>query len=284
MNSPDGAAGRPRATHTVEPMTDTAPSPRVTLPGVTNLRDVGGQPTVDGRRVRTGVLYRSGQLDHADEHAARFFERCGLGVVFDLRTRAETAVEPDHLPAHVEVVHLDVLADEETSVAAHLADLFADPAAAETVLRSGDLHAHFLGTYRNLVLLDSARVAYRTLFHAIASSDDVALFHCTAGKDRTGWAAAALLSLLGVDDDVVTADYLLSSDPVVASFRPLIEQFAAAGGDPELLIPVFRVEPAFLNAARNEVHATFGSIEGYFSDGLGLGVDVQERLRERLLR
>ncbi len=253
------------------------------IPGVTNLRDAGGHRTVDGRRVRSGVLYRSGQLDHSGDEAMAALQSLGLGVVFDLRTEVERAALPDVVPTGVEVQHLDVLAGATSSVATHLEDLFSDPAAAEAVLRSGDITQHYLSTYRDLVTLESARASYRRMFAALAARNDVALFHCTAGKDRTGWAAAVLLSLLGVDDTTVTEDYLLSSAPVVASFQPYIDRFAEAGGNPDLLVPVFCVEPAYLDAARDQVHIVFGSIEGYFRDGLGLDATVLEALRARLL-
>lgn len=264
-------------------MTDTDPLPRLTVPGVSNLRDVGGHVTTSGVPVRTGVLFRSGHLDHADESEFVSFAGLGLGTVFDLRTLGERELLPGRVPDGVRVLHLDVLADADSSLSAHLVDLFTDTAAAEAVLRSGDIRTHYLGTYRNLVLLDSARAAYRSMFSELAERDDVALFHCTAGKDRTGWAAAALLWLLGVDGDSITEDYLRSNEPVVAAFRPLIDQFASVGGDPELLIPAFRVEAEYLDASRDAVTSHFGSIEGYFDDGLGLGADVRERLRERFL-
>ena len=253
------------------------------IAGVTNLRDAGGHGTVDGHYVRSGVLFRSGQLAHSGDEATAALEQMGLGVVFDLRTAAELEVLPDRVPAGVDVVHLDVLAGAEASVATHLADIFSDPTAAEDVLRSGDIGRHYISTYRDLVTLDTARESYRTMFLELASREQIALFHCTAGKDRTGWAAAALLTLLGVDPDAVTVDYLLSSDPVVASFRPLLEQFAAAGGDPDLLAPVFRVEPEYLEAARQQMTDSYGSIEGYFRDGLDLDTDVTDQLRRRLL-
>ena len=252
------------------------------IPGITNLRDVGGQRTVEGRTVRRGQLYRSGQLNHADEHMG-LLEGLDLAVVYDLRTGGEATHLPDRLPAGVDLVHLDVLAGAESSLAAHLEDLFTDPVAADAVLRSGDINAHYLSTYRGLVSLSSARDSYRTLYTDLAGRADVALFHCTAGKDRTGWAAAALLTLLGVPYDEVLADYLLSSRPVVESFRPIIDQFAAAGGDPELLEPVFMVDHSYLDAAIDEVQLTFGSIEGYFAEGLGLDSDVQDALRARYL-
>jgi protein-tyrosine phosphatase len=150
-------------------------------------------------------------------------------------------------------------------------------------MRSGAVEEHYRSTYRNLVLLDSARAAYAELFGRLAELDRPALFHCTAGKDRTGWAAAALLALLGVDDDTITADYLLSSEPVLASFQPLMDRFAEAGGDPTALRPAFAVTEDYLQAARDAVAEEFGTVEGWFRDGLGLPDEVPQQLRARLL-
>lgn len=265
-------------------MSDASPSatpPTLTLAGTVNFRDVGGQPTTDGRRVRTGLLFRSGQLDQAGDDEA--LAGLGLRTVFDLRGHDEIELAPDRLPPGVELVHLDVLSDSRERIATHLAELTTDPVAVEATLRSGAVEEHYRATYRNLVVLDSAREAYATLFSRLAEMDGPALFHCTAGKDRTGWAAAALLELLDVDREVILEDYLRSSEPVLASFRVVFERFAAAGGDPDVLIPVFAVLPDYLGAAHEAVTEHFGSVEGWFTEGLGLGRDHLDALRGRLL-
>ena len=251
------------------------------LTGIVNFRDVGGHTTHDGRTVRSGVLFRSGQLDQGGDHEV--LAAIGLRTVFDLRGEDEVDMAPDLVPDGVQVVHLDVLADSRERIATHLAELTTRPDLVEATLRSGAVEAHYRTTYRNLVLLDSARRAYAELFSRLAQHEGPALFHCTAGKDRTGWAAAALLGLLGVPDDVVMADYLRSSEPVLASFHEVLERFEAAGGDPSALVPVFAVTPAYLGAAHEAVAEQFGDLEGWFRDGLGLGPEVPEQLRSRLL-
>lgn len=263
-------------------MTETSPRPAdpFALHGIVNLRDVGGQATTHGRNVRTGVLYRSGQLDQTDGAGLADLE---LATVFDLRGHDEVEVAPDRLPDGVELVHLDVLADSRERIATHLTDLLTQPQLVEETLRSGAVEQHYRTTYRNLVLLDSARQAYATLFSRLAEHDRPALFHCTAGKDRTGWAAASLLELLGVDRATVTQDYLRSSEPVLASFRAVFDRFAEVGGDPAVLIPVFAVTEQYLDAAREAAEAEFGGVEGWFRDGLGLSDDQLDALRARLL-
>jgi len=254
------------------------------IAGIINLRDVGGYANIRGQMVASGLLYRSGQLNVVSDAAQESLVRLGLSTVFDLRTAAECADLPDRLPAGVTVIHLDVLADAVTSVAAHLADLFENPVVADELLRSGKIREHYVNTYKNLIGSDAACEAYGQMFRQIATLEGPALFHCTAGKDRTGWAAAALLSLLGVPEQIVLEDYLLSSAPVLASFQPYLDDFAAKGGNPALLKPVFTVEPAYLATSMNEVQRQFGSIEEYFRTGLELSDDVTGQIRQRLLR
>ena len=137
--------------------------------------------------------------------------------------------------------------------------------------------------YREIVSLPSALAAYRTFFVAIASTTHrPALFHCTTGKDRTGWAAAATLLLLGVSSNDVMYDYELSNRDLLPALKPLFEHFRAAGGDPHLLDPVLGVDPAYLRVALDEMKQRFGSIEGYFSEGLGLDDADQRALRDAL--
>jgi protein-tyrosine phosphatase len=143
----------------------------------------------------------------------------------------------------------------------------------------------FVGKYREFVRLGSARAAYRRLFADVATAEHrPALFHCTTGKDRTGWAAAALLLLLGVAEDVVMEDYLASTPLVTAMFQPFVDRFEARGGDPDLLLPLIGVQPAYLQAALDEMRAAYGTIEGYFADGLGIDVDGQRALRAVFLK
>ena len=113
-------------------------------------------------------------------------------------------------------------------------------------------------------------------------------FHCTTGKDRTGWAAAALLTLLGVPKDQVVEDYLRSNDYILPAYQKVIDAFVAGGGDPAipLAIPlaILGVKKEYLDAAFEEMETKCGTIEGYFSDGLGIDAAQQQALRDLYLR
>ena len=232
-------------------------------------------------------MYRSAELNGLTDEGLASFASLGITTVYDLRTTAERDALPDRVPDGTEDVHLDVLADAPGNPAAHAADLpalLSDPAAASVLLGGDKLLGLFSAAYRQVVSLPSAVAGYRTMYRGIADAGRrPSLFHCTTGKDRTGWGAAALLSLLGVDRDDVMADYLLTNTEILPLTQPMYDQFAAAGGDPDLLRPALGVEERYLLTAFDEMESAFGSIEAYFSEGLGLDDATLGALRDALI-
>lgn len=254
------------------------PSPA--LASVPNLRDVGGRRTHDGARVRTGLLYRSSALHGLDPTGGSILLDLGIRTVYDLRTAHERTADPDRLAPSVEYVAADVIGEGAVGGPAELMAMLSSPEAARAGLGDGRGVELWRRHYRQFVSLDSARAAYGRLFADLADGDrGPVLVHCTTGKDRTGWAAAALLLLLGVSHGEVMDDYLLSNDLLRPLVEPILAGFAARGSDPELLRPILTVRPAYLEAALDEAHASFGSIEDYFAAGLGIDSAGQARLR-----
>ncbi|MER5728638.1 tyrosine-protein phosphatase [Streptomyces sp. NPDC002138] len=254
---------------------------------VANLRDLGGTRTAGGRTVRPGLVLRSGQLDRLDLAADPAVAALGLRTVIDFRTDAERADHPDVVPEGVRMLVGDVLADKVNSgrmpAAAQLKDLLSDPAVAEKHLGGGKAQALFAETYRSFVSSSSGQAAYRMLLTALADEESgPLLFHCTAGKDRTGWGATVVLSLLGADEETLMAEYLSVNPAVRAAFAPLIEGFTAAGGDPEIALALIGVVPEYLAAALDEVAVRYGSMEKYVREGLGVSDDTVSALRTRL--
>ncbi|MEU3061026.1 tyrosine-protein phosphatase [Streptomyces subrutilus] len=255
---------------------------------VANLRDLGGTPLSGGRTVRPGLVLRSGQLDRLDLDADPVVAALGLRTVIDFRTEAERADHPDRVPTGVRVLVGDVLADKMRAggmpVAAQLKDLLSDPAVAERHLGGGKAQALFADVYRSFVRSASAQAAYRTLLTEAADPGaGPLLFHCTAGKDRTGWGATVILSLLGADDETLMAEYLSVNPAVKRAFAPMIEGFTMAGGDPDIALALIGVFPAYLEAALDEVETRYGSMEKYVREGLGVPDGTVEALRARLV-
>jgi protein-tyrosine phosphatase len=256
------------------------PGQSIAIASVPNLRDLGGWPTRDGGRVRAGLLYRSTELDKLAGADLATFTALGIRSVYDLRTEAERSVQPDRLPPGTEYVVVDVLKGSADAAPAQLFKVLADPKAAEEMLGGGKGLALFESGYREIFRLPGARAAYHRLFSDLThEAHRPALFHCTTGKDRTGWAAASLLMLLGVPDDLVMKEYLLTNVQLLPAEQPLIDRFRAQGGDPDVILPMVGVAPEYLEAALDEMRMEFGTVERYFTEGLKVDEAAQKALR-----
>jgi protein-tyrosine phosphatase len=248
------------------------------LKTIPNLRDIGGYRTADGRWVKMGMLYRSDQLDRLSDTDLAAMGDLGIALVADLRTATERSREPDRLPTGAEHLVLDVAADSH--------GLGGDMRQAMTLINTGKGAAMLTEANREFVSLDSARTAYSALLGRIGAEDaGPTLYHCTAGKDRTGWATAVILTILGVPRETVMADYLASNDYLRAKNEAIL---AAAGSAStpiarENLEPVLGVRAAYIEAAFAEVEKRHGSFDGYVREGLGLDDAMVERLRMTLL-
>jgi protein-tyrosine phosphatase len=244
------------------------------LASADNFRDVAGvgegYRTADGRAVRRGVLYRSNELQLTDEDAASLAS-LGITAVYDLRDQHEIDAHPDvRVPGaawhHLEVlgIPMDAVRELET------------PSAATQVMR--DVYDHFVNA-------DGARAAFAQLLRRIADTDGAQLFHCTAGKDRTGWASVLLLHVLGVGDDVIVEDYLLTNSFSTKTRKKYLSLVREHLGEDKVEVyeRVMVADREYLQVAYDAVGAAYGSLAAYLRDGLGLDDTVLARLRERLL-
>lgn len=239
--------------------------PAVLLEGASNFRDLGGLPAGPGWRVRPGRVYRSdhlGRLVPADRERLRAL---GVAHSVDLRGTAERALTPYDIPG-VTVEHLGI----EPTVVRRLQAL---QRAGQAVGRA-EAVAVMNDTYRDFVSLHAP--VFGRLLARLAGQASPLVFHCTAGKDRTGVAAALLLGLLGVHRDDVMADYLLTNERYRR--EPRLEDAAPA----EVLNVLWSVQPVFLQTAWDCIDGRFGGLEAYLAGPVGLAPAQQARLRERL--
>jgi protein-tyrosine phosphatase len=254
------------------------------IAAVPNLRDVGGYETQDGSTVARGLAYRSDTFYPLSPDDTTKLERIALKNDYDLRTTAEVKVKPDQIPPGVQYQLLNVLADAKSAAPAQLESLLHEPKKANAALGGGKIEAMFIEGYREFVSLPSAKQSYRTLFLSLADRKKLpAVFHCTTGKDRTGWASAALLTLLGVPKETVMADFLRSNEYLLPQFQHAIDGFVAAGGDRDIPVAIFGVKKEYLEASFDEMQKHYGTIEKYFSEGLGIDAAGQQALRDLFL-
>ncbi|MEU9947283.1 tyrosine-protein phosphatase [Streptomyces sp. NPDC047939] len=240
----------------------------IRLQGAVNFRDAGGYRTSDGHWVKMGEIYRSDALDKLTPADLAKLRRLSVTTVFDLRMESERAAAPDRVPAGATHVVADVLAGSPTFTA-----MPATAAEAEAMMVDGE---------KFMVSGATAKKAYRTVFSGIG--DDSArgvVFHCTAGKDRTGWANAALLTALGVPRSTVMADYLASNDYRAEANAAALASMPAAQA--AVYKPLLDVRPAYLNSGFQEISETFGSFGTYEKQALGLDAKDVRALKRDLL-
>lgn len=266
-------------------MSSTTPAPGTSIRVETlpNLRELGGYRVRDGRTVKRGQLYRSVLLARLSDPDLERVRELGVRTVIDFRTAAEHEANPDR-DLGARVLGLDVLADRTGSGPAALLAKMDDPAAINEALSDGQGHEMMRQAYTELIELPSANKAFGTYFTEVADADSLPLlFHCTTGKDRTGWAAAATLLFLGASEEDVFHDYLLTNEHLLPALKPYFDQFESVGGDVEVLRPVLSVDEDYLRTAIDLMNREYGSIDGYMREGLGLDEDLLETLRTRLL-
>lgn len=249
-----------------------------------NLRDVGGYLTKSGRRVRMGLLYRSGVLDRLTDADAVKYAGLGLRTIYDLRNDFERAAHPDPVPPGAEYIVVDMTEDGDDKIPRNFEAAMRDARVAEEVFGPDGGVATFRLHYKEFVNKESARRALGRMFGQLADpARRPALVHCMGGKDRTGWSVAALHMLLGVPPDQVMADYLLTNERIDPMWEFLAEDYKQRGGYSAHLNAVLKAHPEYLESALEEVRAHYGDIEAYFSVGLGLRADQIESLREQFL-
>lgn len=275
----------------------------VTVPGVmrtatlglvnaTNARDLGGFATADGRSVRRGLLFRANALNRLTDEDVLALGRLGLAHVIDFRHAEEIELTgPDRLPAApacrlVSLPLFDPDHDVFTTVSAALRGV--KGARSELLLRlspqRGGAAAAMVELYRWFVASPVARETVATVVRMLASTESLPLlFHCTAGKDRTGWLSAVLLHALGVDRDAVVSDYLRTNDLNASGTAHLLATVAGRLEDPSVLLPLLEARAEYIEAAFDEVDAAYGGMDGYLRDGLEIDATTLAALRHSLL-
>ncbi|WKZ34417.1 MAG: tyrosine-protein phosphatase [Anaerolineales bacterium] len=249
---------------------------RLPFSGAGNFRDLGGYPATDGGTVRWGVLYRSGALDKMTSTDLKFLAALNLERVIDFRAAHEKERAPDRLPpdADMRVVEIPIL-DASTKVW--------HEAREEMIRKLKDVDPADYMTATNVELATTFTPEMRRFIREVLSSNGrPLLFHCAAGKDRTGFGAALLLRLLGVPQDIVMQDYVLTNTYFLAAhtWRLFLVRLSRGERFASVIRGFMDARPAYLSAAFDALEREHGSFEKYARNGLGLSAGDVERLKE----
>lgn len=277
----DGLGAGPSAAD-VKPAVEQAQHEReVPLNSTLNTRDLGGYTGDGGRRVRWGQLYRSDSLANLDEADLLTVQALGLSAITDFRSQSERDAAPDRLPQQSPPLVYKTLAINNPAV---------DVAALGKRFYAGELSSEELVALTertSYITDDSLRENWGQWLRSLAQPGALPqLFHCTAGKDRTGFAAALVLLTLGVSKEDVMQDFLLSNTylaPKIDRYVQQIQSRSAADVDTDILRQVLGVTPASLDGAFQAMEAQYGSIDGFIEQGLGIDAQIRARLQAHLL-
>jgi len=241
----------------------------VVLQGCSNFRDLGGYPAADGKHVRWGHIYRSADISQlTDTDLQTLHGRC-VALVCDLRGPQEYAQAPDRLLPGAKRVELPAGSEK---IDPRL--LTGGPAVNPDSLMQA--------TYTNLSFF---RAKYEPLFAQLLAlpGDEALLFHCTAGKDRTGIGAALVLSALGVDRATILRDYAATDVYWQTSREQMLQRLARAGQPTEALRPLLAANPAYLASTFAAIDKQYGSVNNYLATVMDLTPQKLAALRAKYL-
>ena len=269
--------------------TDLQNTQSINLRSVGNAREFGGYLTNDGRKVKHGVLLRSASLYRiSSDDITRLTKDYNLSVIADLRMSLEAASKPDPVIDGVKYVNLRVIDEELFKQELEKKLAFEGDAVtrlmmiADSGLVSHDLYVGFLSQ-------ESGKKAYREFFRELLAlpSGHSLLFHCTQGKDRTGCAAMLILSALGVSEETILADYMLTNTfnaDLIDSQRKMLLSHGVNESDFEkYMIVLDEVNPKTMNTVLSWLRENYGSPVGYIINELGISEDDIVALKAKFL-
>ncbi|WP_337065062.1 tyrosine-protein phosphatase [Rouxiella badensis] len=253
------------------------------LSSMDNFRDIAGTTTAYsttyGGTMRSGVFYRSNVFTPSAADLATL-ETLGITHIYDLRTSSEIAATPDTVPSNITYTNINILGDSSSAATASSSSTSA--ASLLTSLGSASGAEQYMDeTYKEFVDDKNVSSEFGVLLNDLASTKGAALFHCTAGKDRTGWATAILQSIAGVSTRDIYQDYLATNTYTAARINAELAAMPAA--EAAIYAPLLTVEASYLTTAFDEVIAEYGSMQNYLTEGLGLSQATIYVLRAKMV-
>lgn len=245
-----------------------SPKRQVKLEGGSNFRDLGGYPTTEGKTVKWGHIYRSADVSKLTDNDLKTLSDLHLATVCDLRGPDELKTNPDKLPAGVQYINLPA-GSESTKVNMNYGAMNRDSMMLSFYTKTDHLKAKYKPMFDQLLALPN---------------DKSLMFHCTAGKDRTGMGAALVLSALGVDRNYIVADYAATNVFWKDAREKMLAAMAQRGMDSSALKPMLAADPKYLEYFLNTIDSYYGSMKKFLETEMELTPEKITQLKMHYLQ
>ncbi len=244
----------------------------VVLQGASNFRDLGGYPTKSGKQMKWGKIYRSADISKLTDNDVKILSDLNIKMVCDLRGEKEAELAPDRIPVGTDRILLSA-GSENIGAPGSFMKYMKTPERADSMILSVYTRTDHLGK------------KYKPMFDQLLAleSDKALLFHCTAGKDRTGVGAALILYSLGVDESVIFKDYELTNEYRKESNEQFVKMLKAQGLPEAAGRSMMAAKPEYLKAAFDAIEKQYGSMDSFLDKEIGLTAEKRNVLNAKFL-
>ncbi|GAB4584104.1 tyrosine-protein phosphatase [Nocardia sp. IFM 10818] len=250
-----------------------------------NAGDIGGVAAFAGT-IKNGLVYRTDALDKLTDADQQKLITYGVTKIIDFRSPTERAANPNKVPASIPTQLLPVY-DPNNDFYTFIGGIITGGHDKQQEMLGNGKAAQIMKDYYKLFVTDATmRDQFGTALREIAGASGPVLYHCTAGKDRTGWMTAILMNILGTDQFTIFDNFLESNDRLAASNKATLDALEKQGliKDRSLFEPLLGVQREFLQASFGQAAMSYGSMERFISDGLGIDRATIDTLRDKLIQ
>jgi protein-tyrosine phosphatase len=244
---------------------------KIYLEGTHNTRDLGGYLSQDGRIVKSGILYRSDKLSNLTSKDVLTLQKLGIKRIIDFRSEDEKTRDPNIIPEGVEYVEMPIEADKK--IKQEIYDVLSGKI-------DKDIKEFLMEANRQFIYEYSE--TFKLFLLKIINNPVPTLYHCTAGKDRTGFATLLIYTILGIDRETILEDYLKTNEFIADSIEKVkfevAESMKISNEEVDRIMPLLKVDIDYINSAINEADKKYGSIFTFINDKL----EIKSRGRDLL--
>ena len=245
------------------------------MDGAFNTRELGGYKTTDGRSVKWGVLFRSDKLSDISDNDQKYLQSLGIKRIVDFRSTGEKTEDPNIIPEGINYIESPINVDG--AMRSKIEAVLKGETNKEVKSFLVDANKEFINNYTHV---------YEDFLRGLIDEDGPTLFHCTAGKDRAGFAAAITLIALGVSKEDVIEDYMKTNIFTKDKIDEMIDKIKLMSlyqADAEILRPLIGVERIYIETAFKTAEEKYGSLENFIREGLNISDDEIQILRNKFV-